>query len=78
METKTRPPKRTCPACGRAVHVAKSITPTRDDRHVERLQTLKCSHCPMRGVITIREDIIWIFPDMAEAGPDEDKAVTAQ
>ena len=72
METKARQPKRTCPACGHAVHVAKSITPSRDHRHVERLQTLKCSHCPVRGILTIKEDIIWTLPDLAGARPEVD------
>lgn len=77
METKARQPKRTCPACGHAVHVAKSITPSRDDHHVERLQTLKCSNCSMRGILTIKEDIIWSNPDLVETGPKADKAITA-
>ena len=72
MEAKARQPKRTCPVCGHAVHVAKSITPSRDHRHVERRQTLKCSHCPVRGILTIKEDIIWTLPDLAEARPEVD------
>lgn len=78
METKARQPKRTCPACGHAVHVAKSITPTKDHYHIERLQTLKCSHCPMRGVLTIKEDIIWSNPDLAVTGPEQDRSISAK
>ena len=59
METKARQPKRTCPVCGHAVHV-------------ERRQTLKCSHCPVRGILTIKEDIIWTLPALAEARPEVD------
>lgn len=70
MSKTTRPAKRTCPRCGSPVHVTKSITPTKDDKHVERLQTLKCTGCPVRGVVISKEEISWTFPDLDASGRD--------
>lgn len=63
MTAKTREPKRCCPTCNSPVHVTKSITPKKGHQHVERLQTLRCSACGLRGTLTIKEDILWHFPD---------------
>lgn len=70
MVNTTKPAKRTCPRCGSPVHVTKSITPTKGDLHVEKLQTLKCSGCPTRGVVISKEEITWQFPDLDEAGQE--------
>lgn len=70
MAKSPRPAKRRCPRCGSPVHVTKSITPTRGDEHVERLQTLKCSGCPTRGFIISKEEITWQFPDLDGTGQD--------
>ena len=62
--------KRDCPACGQPVYVTKSVTPSKDHSHVERLQAIRCSSCGLRGTLTIKEDISWRFPDLPPVTTD--------
>lgn len=58
-----KPPKRPCPRCGGAVHITNTVTPINTPAKVERLQSLTCSQCGLKGTLTTKELITWTYPD---------------